>query len=269
MNKQIVIALIVVVLLSAYPVFAGNISPGVTDIVGGVSPTPTTTISPSSSSRTTSSTSTSSGGFGVISNEPFPNIDIAESIVKDLHINITTIYKFSKTSIYEVIVSPTRNEDEVMIRVENLKGISSKVDAPPVGEVFKYTNIYFGSNYLKSATVRFKLDSSLISNKNINLVYWNGKTWETLDTTLIGTDDKYYYYETVISGLSRFSIVGVNIETSTPTPTPTPEVIIDVVQVVTPLPTEPQQSPITVKSPGFDMAIAFISIMVIAIRRRL
>lgn len=212
--------------------------------------------------------SSSSGGFGVISNEPLPNIDISETVERDFHINITTVYNFSKTSIYEIIILPTRNEDEVMIRIENLKGISSKVDTPPAGEVFKYTNIYFGSSYIRQAIVRFKLDSSLTSDKNINLVYWNGKSWETLTTTLIGTDDKYYYYETVISGLSRFSIVGVNIETPIPVQTPT-QVIPVQSSTPTPIPTESQQSPITVKSPGFDIVIAFISIMVIVLRRRL
>lgn len=224
--------------------------------------TPCTTINHSHESQTTG-TSSGSGGFGVISNEPLPNIEISETVERDLHINITTVYNFNKTSIYEIVITPTRNEDEVMIKIENLKGISSKVDTPPSGEVFKYTNIYFGSNYIKSATVRFKLDSSLTSDKNINLVYWNGKSWETLTTTLIGTDDKYYYYETIISSLSRFSIVGVNVETSVPTSTP--EVILDIVPVVTPIPTESQQSPITVKSPGFDMLIAFISIIVISV----
>ncbi len=255
-----IITLIIIITLLSFSSTATEITGSVTVLPANVTPTPASTYTH------TSSSSSSTGGFGVISNEPFLNIDIAESIIRDLHINLTTVYNFKKTSIYEIIISPTRNENEVMIRVENLKGISTTVDTAPSGEVFKYTNIYFGSNYIKQATVRFKLDSSLISNKNINLQYWNGKAWELLPTTLIGTDDNYYYYETIITGLSRFSIVGVSTE---PVPTPTPEVVLEVKPTTTQL-TPAMQLPITIKSPGFDIIIAFISMIVIsAIRKKL
>ncbi len=242
MNKQIVIALIVMVLLSAYPVFAGNISPGVTDVVGEETPTPTPIPTPAPSSG--GSGGSSSGGLGVSSDEPFSNVNSYCRAEKDL--TPTGKYTFDCT-FYEVNVKDSIREYDVMMCVEDLKGISKNTPIQPEGEVYKFINAFIGTKRLESAELKFKVPVSWASGKNVQLLIWRNGIWNVMETTKISEDSVYVYFSAKTDHFTNFAIVGkvvqiTPVQTTTPIQIiqPTPTITEPIIQPTIPI--EPQES---------------------------
>ncbi|HEY9205827.1 MAG TPA: PGF-pre-PGF domain-containing protein [Candidatus Methanoperedens sp.] len=166
------------------------------------------------------------GSGGVISSEPFDNIEIAETKEMDLTANLAATYKFSIVPrIYEIVLTDNESENDVAIRVEALKGTSKRVTASPEGIVSKNINILAGTKRFKEALVRFKVDNSWIDSNGLEsgdvvMVKWDGTKWVQLETTETNKDGNYTYYEVKTESFSNFAITGLKGAVTTPSVTP-------------------------------------------------
>ncbi|MCE8428913.1 MAG: PGF-pre-PGF domain-containing protein, partial [Candidatus Methanoperedens sp.] len=170
----------------------------------------------------------SGGGSGSItSSEPFDNIEVTERYVKDLIANTPVVYNFiaPEHGIYEIVVTGKENEYFITMRIEALKGTSRLVNIPPPGNVYKNMNIWAGSQRIKEALIRFKVNNSWLSDNklgsdDVKMVKWDGYKWIQLDTTKIKSDSIYTYYEAYTVSFSPFAITARSVISPAPAPAP-------------------------------------------------
>jgi len=203
------------------------------------------------------SSSGSVGGSGVVTSEPYVNIEKSESYYKSLIANRTVTYTFKvpDLGIYEIAVTGKENENDIALRVEVLKSTSKLVTVEAPGIVYKNVNMWAGTKKIKNALIRFKVENSWLINNSldgsdIKMVKWDGSQWTTLETTEKTREDKYTFYEAKTDTFSLFAITGLKSEEVMPTATPAAEVSIIPVK-----PTGTTPSP-TKKVPGFELVPA-------------
>jgi PGF-pre-PGF domain-containing protein len=175
----------------------------------------------------------SSSGGGVSSDEPYSNVNSYCRAERDLL--PTATYNFDCT-LYEINVKDTEREYDVMMRVEDLRGISKNTPIQPEGEVYKFINAFIGTKRLESADLKFKVPVSWASGKNVQLLMWRNNIWNVMEITKISEDSVNVYFSAKTDHFSNFAIVGKQISTEITTPVPTP--------VVTQVPT-PTETPVT------------------------
>lgn len=153
---------------------------------------------------------------GVISTEPNENIEVFETRTNKLSPDVTTSFSFisPEIMIYQVLVTGKENVDNVALRVEMLKGQSAGSNAPPPGIVYGHVNIFAGTNQIREALVKFKienrwLEENKIASGDIRLVKWKGEEWVILNTRRTGTDDQFSYFEGQTDSFSSFAITAV------------------------------------------------------------
>ncbi len=203
------------------------------------------------------------GGAGVTTSEPFENIEKAERYDKDLIANAPVIYSYKvpELGIYEIAVTGKENENAIALRVELLKGTSKLVTASPPGTVYKNVNIWAGTQRIKEALIRFKVENSWLTSNNlagsdVKMLKWDGSKWVQLETAETKKDDTYTYLETKTDTFSVFAIAGLK-GVAVPTATPAVEVT-PAVPTGTPAPTP------TKKVPGFETIFALAGLLAIA-----
>jgi len=214
MNKtSIVLVLVVISLLSVMP-SSGNISPGVTDCVGGDCPPPTstaTTTPPSSSGNGGGS----SGSSGVTTAEPASNIEEYERRDATLYADNPVVYSFTTSifAIHQVVIVGKENEYDIAVRVEHLKDTSKIVKAPAEGIIYANENVWVGSKRIKEGLIRFKVENSWITDNNLQRtdiqMFRYTDEWKPLETKVIDKDDTYTYFESKTPGFSAFAISGL------------------------------------------------------------
>lgn len=256
MNNEVRTMVIGIILLSSISAVSGsNISANVT-----ILPYPLLSYT------YPSSITGGSGGQGVTTNEPFTNIECSNRLEYDWRVNSTITYLFRNCDEYDAVIIPKENENSIMLKLEILKDKSNNTPPTPTGSVYKYFNLYSGSKRFKDVIIKFRADSTWTSNmERVTLMKWNNNTWTALETRQISLNDTYVNYESDTDTFSNFVIVGTP-KTIEPLPTLTP----DLTPVTTPTkqPIPPlHQEPITIKSPGFDILIALIA-LVISFRRK-
>jgi iron complex transport system substrate-binding protein len=187
-----------------------------------------------------------SGSSGVITSEPYENIVKAERHERNLIYNSPVSYTFSEPEhgIYEIIVTGKANEIDAVIRIEALKGASKNVAILPPGTVSKNLNILAGTEKIKEAVIRFKVENSWISSSNlatsdVKMVKWDGSKWVELETTEKTKDSTFTYYEAKAETFSSFAIIGSKAAASTP------------------------------RSPGFEYTLAIAVLLAVYLKRRL
>lgn len=173
--------------------------------------------------------STGGGGGGVTSGENFTNIEKTESRDSNLIVDKPVTYTFTtlETGIYEISVIGKENENDISIKVERLKGISSLVKEHPPGLLYHYFNIWTNTRKLKEGFIRFKVENSWITSNNlasrdVKLLRWDGSRWVQLETAEKSKDAAHTYYEARTESFSSFAISGVK-EDAAPTAAPTIE----------------------------------------------
>lgn len=158
------------------------------------------------------------GGSGVSTFESLSNIDVAETIKANIKSDTPTIFRFLGPAfgIYEISVTGKGNINDVALRVELLKNMSTLVEKPAPDMIYKYQNVWTGSQEIKDIIIRFKVDNSWISNNgmsdtNIVMLRWdnNNKEWTKLETSMVNKDDSYTYFESRPESFSQFAIVGL------------------------------------------------------------
>lgn len=163
-------------------------------------PTPTPYIGGSSGST---------GGAGVSTTEKIENIDRYETTDVSLRAGETVIITpKSDLPFYEVGVTGAANEYDVSVRIEKLKGLSSKIPQAPSGDVLSYMNVFAGSQKISGTTIKFKVPLDWASGKSVVLMKWDGKGWESLTTDEIGRTGTHVLYKASSKGFSSFAIVG-------------------------------------------------------------
>ena len=185
---------------------------------------------PSSGSGSGSGSST---GGGVITLEPFDNIARTETVDRDLLANMPVSYTFSNLGecLYEIDATGSENENDVSIRVEELKGTSKLVKESAPGSVYKNFNIWAGSKKIKDARLRCKIENSWlqsngIASSDMKILRWSENKWQLLDTADIKNDGIYTFFEAKTPGFSPFALTGLKggvLPTATPTVTQQPE----------------------------------------------
>ncbi|KCZ70629.1 hypothetical protein ANME2D_02650 [Candidatus Methanoperedens nitroreducens] len=208
--------------------------------------------------------SSGSGGGGVTSGENFTNIEKTETRDNSLIADKPVTYNFTlmEKGIYEIVVTGKENENDVSIRVERLKGISSLVNEPAPGVIYYYFNIWTNTKKIKEGFVRFKVENSWITskglaNKDVKLFRWDGSRWIQLETTEKSKDANHTYYEARTETFSSFAISGVKEDAAT---TATPGTTVTGAPIATPTTTSTAATTPPVKAPAIPAWITMIVI---------
>ncbi|MGB8217113.1 MAG: PGF-pre-PGF domain-containing protein [Candidatus Methanoperedens sp.] len=207
-----------------------------------------------------------SGGGGVATSEPFDNIAMSETHDTSLIANtpVTYLFKAPEIGIYEIAVTGKENENDIALRVEALKGTSKLVTASPPGTVYKSVNIWAGSQRIKEAIIRFKVNNTWIDGNNVvaisevKLIHWDGSKWVQLETSEIAKDSITTSYEAKTDSFSEFaisSIKGVELPTGVQTPAESVTTTVTPVNTIVPEATK--------KTPGFGAITAIIAIVLL------
>jgi PGF-pre-PGF domain-containing protein len=213
-----------------------------------------------------------SGGQGVVSSEPFENIARYEMRTNQLIAGASIAYHFTSPDliIYQVTVIGRENTNDVAIRVEILKDRSTRIQVPAPGTVYRYANIFIGTNRIKGASIDFKLENKWLEDNKftsgeINLVNWNGNEWILLDIKEIGNDGQFSHFEAQTESFSGFAITGIKAATDTTAVSPAATITGGQVG-----PTTSPNASATKKasSGGIWLAIAAICTIVYLLRRK-
>lgn len=173
-------------------------------------------IPPQNDETQQSSSGGSSVGGDVVTPELPTNIEKAEIYVRSLIANtpVTYTYEIPELGIYEIAVTGKKNENDIALRVEALKGTSKLVTISAPGIVYKNVNIWAGTKQIKEVIIRFKVENSWITDNNIAgsdvmMVKWDGSKWIKIETSEKRKDNTYTFYEAKTDALFVFAITGL------------------------------------------------------------
>jgi PGF-pre-PGF domain-containing protein len=245
--------------------------------IGGITKTITLSSSPSPTPTLSSNNGGGGGGGAGISTENPDNIEVREKYDLTIYKDKVTSYRFKNESSPILYVSITGNvtANDVNAVVETLKKTSSLAIIPAPGEVYKNINIWVGTGgfavpkNIKEGLISFRvrnnwIEENNLTRNNVNMLMWNGGEWLMIETVNTLTDEKYTYYESKTNSFSVFAISGFKNEPDSkeePMITSTPEPAITLGQVL------PSPGQTMNKTPGFEILLAIIALIVI--RRRL
>jgi PGF-pre-PGF domain-containing protein len=180
-----------------------------------------------SSSSSSSSSSSNRGAGTTSSGENNNNIQVSETKRQYISKNSKITYNFESEGniLQSITFTGLTNAGSIAAEVEVLKDISTIVDKPPAGVIYKNININVGnSNWASSeniagAKVFFTIERSWIDTNNINIAtialnrYSDGN-WDSLKTTKIGHDADFLKFEGETPGFSPFSITAEKISST-------------------------------------------------------
>lgn len=180
----------------------------------------TFTVLPGTSDPSTSSSSARAGGAGIPA-ESHENIAVRETVREFITANTTITYQFIEDAncIEYIEFYAKTNAGNINAVVEVLKYKSTQVSSDPIGEVYKYINIYVGNseyatekNIADPVTV-FEVPLLWITQNNIDessikLYYYDSNTWNQLPTTKIKEENDCSYFEAEIPEFTGFAIIG-------------------------------------------------------------
>lgn len=167
-----------------------------------------------------SSSSARAGGAGIPA-ESHENIAVRETVREYITANTTITYQFNEDAncIEYIEFYAKTNAGNIDAVVEVLKYKSKQISNDPIGEVYKYINIYVGNsgyatekNIADPVTV-FKVPLLWITQNNIDessikLYYYDSNAWNTLPTTKIKEENDCSYFEAGIPEFTGFAIIG-------------------------------------------------------------
>jgi PGF-pre-PGF domain-containing protein len=184
---------------------------------------------------------------------------------------VTFTFSAPEHGIYEISVTGKENEIDVVMRIEALKGTSKSAAISPAGIVYKNLNILAGTEKIKEAIIRFKVENSWISGSNlagsdVKMAKWDGSKWNVLETMEKNKDSTHTHFEAKTDGFSSFAIVAM----PAPTPTPVQTVIVTPAMPAEGTSTYPTETPKpTPASPGFEFILAVLLLLAVYLKRRL
>lgn len=160
------------------------------------------------------------GGGGGVSAEPQSNVAAKELSKKSVNSGERVKFEFPQgaTCIRYVEFDAKKSLGKVTTIVEMLKEQSKLVSGLPEGTVYKNVNIWVGSggiansNNIANAVVGFRIEKDWLKNcgaDNTSVALWNynNKAWSKLETTKVGGDNTYVFFESKTPGFGPFTIV--------------------------------------------------------------
>ncbi len=238
--------------------------------------TPTPSVSATPAHYSSGEATTSETGGGVSGGENASNIEMKDT--RDIQIfndKMTTV-RFTDKRNPLVTANITGNTDAgvVTIQVELLKNTSLLAASPAPGLVNTNFNIWIGKNgkdiqtNIKETDLIFKVNNSWLAGNDINsseirLERWDENEWTELDTSENSKDDTYTYFSVSTNRFGTFAITGIKAAA------PGGPAGGGVIEETTPAVTEtPETSATTPKgTPGFEILISVIALMVLYLRR--
>ena len=228
--------------------------------------TKTITVTVNAAIVTTTAIQSSSGsdggtGSGVISAEPYDNIDRSDMTEMYLVLNTPVLFtfKFPELSIYEIAVTGKETENYMALKVEALKGPTKNPGISAFsGTVYKNVNVWASSKNIKEGQIRFKVENTWIANagNDLRMVKWDGSKWVDIETSEIKKDDTYTFYEANTDSFGSFAITSMKAED---VPAEVVEkTAVDLTSVT------PSSTPVPTKTPGFEAIIAIFAIGILA-----
>ena len=174
-----------------------------------------------SSSDSSSSSSSSSGSLAtsVGSPEPASNVEVTLQAPRYVAAGNHIKFEFAKgaTCIDYVEFDAKKTLGKITTTIEQLLDISVLTPNPPIGNVYKYVNIWVGNNGLATpgnignASIGFtinKANTSLNETEASTVVlqrYEDGE-WHLQKTNKTGEDEQYIYFQANTTGFSSFAI---------------------------------------------------------------
>lgn len=211
-----------------------------------------------------------SGGGGGGSAEPQSNVAAKELSKKSVTAGERVRFEFPQgvTCIRYVEFDAKKSLGKVTTIVEMLKGQSKLVSSLPEGTIYKNVNIWVGSggiansNNIANAVVGFRVEKSWLEKceadeTSVALWNYNNKAWSKLETTKVGEDSTYVFFESKTPGFGSFTIVvpdkSIELEPEDPVDTTTPNT--EKVETSNPK-NEEKKSSGWGSIPGFESAVA-------------
>jgi PGF-pre-PGF domain-containing protein len=246
--------------------------------------------SSSSGSGSSGSSGSSSGGVGG-SPEPQSNVEAKELSQTSITYGNSVNFDFPQnaTPVVNMSFDSKKTVGKTTAVVEMLINQSTLVSESPSDEVYKFVNIWVGNSgfatpdNIENARVYFKVEKSWVQYKNIDKssITFNGYSdskWNSLQTTLVGEDDKYLYFTAETSELSSpFAITGKTAPSSTLNETRSETQsesnsslennasnATNVKQTQNPSNSENESK----KSPGFESVIGIVSLFAVILYKR-
>ena len=233
------------------------------DVYGGIdNETITVTVNAATTTTTTTGSSSDSGiGGGVVSAEPYDNIDRSDMYEKYLVLNnpVLFTFKFPELSIYEIAVTGKETENYMALKVEALKGPTKNSGISAFsGIIYKNVNVLASSKNIKEGQIRFKVENTWIANagNDLKMVKWDGSKWVDLPTSEIKKDDTYTFYEANTDSFGSFAITAMKAEV-------VPAEVVENSKVNL-APVKASSTPVPTKAPGFEAIIAVFAIAMLA-----
>lgn len=126
--------------------------------------------------------------------------NVEKSEVRELLVgNGSTMYTFTTPDlgIYSIDVTGVGNKYSTLIRVELLKDVPDGAKMFP-GTVYKYLDVVVEARQIEDMNIKFKVKNSWMANNNVGknnveLASWKDG-WYSLNTSIIGEDKNYTYY---------------------------------------------------------------------------
>ncbi len=206
------------------------------------------------------------GGAGVTTLEPSENIEYAYTKIQSIVGGKPVVYRFNEQElgIYELVITSEETENDVSVRVEHLKGISSLVKESAPGTVYFYENVWAGTKHIKESLIRFKVENSWIksndiASKDVQMLKWDGRKWIKIDTIEKAKDSTHLYFEAKSDTLSQLAVIGVK---ELPAKASMPEAITSLPGPVIVTPSSAIAMPVTLAYIlGFIILIAVIAVL--------
>lgn len=155
----------------------------------------------------------STGGKGVVTCENLSNILKTQTSTGNIRKDTITSFTFQEFSIFKLYANGKDNADTVSVRIELINGLSSciKEDTPiPIpGEVYQYINVWIGEPVIKELKAKLRLDKTAFVDSDVGIYQWNKtkKEWVLLETTSVGEDINYNYFDVMTNGEGNFAII--------------------------------------------------------------
>jgi PGF-pre-PGF domain-containing protein len=214
----------------------------------------------------------SRGGGGVGGSDEPDNVEESAILRIYLASGGSSTYNFNNV-VTSVEVTPERTYGLVAAKIEVLfDQPGSIITDPPNGVLFKYVNVFVGTSgwsegKFSSSVINFQIPASWFNENNIDpalVTMYKHKDgeWQPLVTTMTGQAGGHYQYSSPTPGFSTFMILGQVGDTGAVEPVAT----ADSGTVADPTPTPEATS--TKGTPGFELLLGIMGILVAVYSRR-
>ena len=182
------------------------------------------------------------------------------------------VVRINKAFIEDLKLRVKKAVEDVVIDVKELRELLKDVKKPQ-GKVCVYIeiNVSIESDALEEGEIKFNVSKEWLMENNldkhsIKLKKYVDGEWITLDTEIVGEDDRHVYYVARTPGFSIYAIVGEETAKPATTQTPTSEALGSAETETIKTPAEEKSE----KTPGFEILSGLLAGgMALALRRRI